>query len=66
MDEASESMTADLRREVRRKKILESAKTRLEKLNGKAPTHGKEFWIIYSTLGKRFKVFKTAWLVLIL
>ncbi|XP_034472933.1 uncharacterized protein LOC117780484 [Drosophila innubila] len=38
-DQIPESLTADLRREVRRKKILESAKTRLEKLNGRAQAH---------------------------
>lgn len=38
MEKISEPTTADLRRELRRKRILETAKSRLEKLNGKAQT----------------------------
>ncbi|KAL7740882.1 hypothetical protein ACLKA6_014045 [Drosophila palustris] len=38
-DQIPESLTAELRREFRRKKILETAKSRLEKLNGRAQAH---------------------------
>ncbi|KAH8263284.1 hypothetical protein KR044_006879 [Drosophila immigrans] len=42
-ERSPEAIMAELRREARRKKILESAKTRLEKLNGRAQqTHGKQ------------------------
>lgn len=36
MGQISKPSSTDLRRELRRKRILETAKSRLEKLNGKA------------------------------
>ncbi|KAH8378237.1 hypothetical protein KR093_010328 [Drosophila rubida] len=47
-DRNPEAVSAELRREARRKKILKSAKTRLEKLNGRAQTHGKQSFISQS------------------
>lgn len=42
LGQISEPSTADLRRELRRKRILETAKSRLEKLNGKAQGLGAD------------------------
>ncbi|KAH8394167.1 hypothetical protein KR215_002244 [Drosophila sulfurigaster] len=38
-ERSTEATSTELRREARRKKILESAKSRLEKLNGRVQTH---------------------------
>lgn len=42
LGQVSEPTTADLRRELRRKRILETAKSRLEKLNGRAQGLGAD------------------------
>lgn len=54
LGQISEPTTADLRRELRRKRILETAKSRLEKLNGKAQGLGAD------PIGKNYLYFFVA------